>query len=249
MVIQMWMTNIGNLIQQVVHLVQHVAYMQAAQNRPQPSLQPSLCHFPLPSSPPHQPLPLMSLFALAQNQTAFMPFSLCIKESKIANPLPFSEKRDDMESFINGSCLYINSHKSEFLNKDAKIYWILLYMQTGSAKTWHDYIVALMFKGQQSFSMSDELLRKINWKFGDMDKRTTHSLKIRTMQKGDKSADEHVQNFEKAALEADYEGYPLVVEFKHLLNSGFRSRLLRELQHMPMTLQQWYDKAITMDCQ
>jgi len=37
------------------------------------------------------------------------------------------------------------------------------------------------------------------------------------IQQGDKSADKHVQEFEKAALEAGYEGYPLVVEFKHLL--------------------------------
>jgi len=53
-------------------------------------------------------------------------------------------------------------------------------MQTGSAKTWCDYIVALMFKVQQSFTTSDELLREINQKFGDTDKRTTQSLKIRT---------------------------------------------------------------------
>jgi len=46
------------------------------------------------------------------------------------------------------------------------------------------------------------------------------SLKIRTIQQRDRSVDEHVQKFEKAALEAGYEGYPLVVEFKHLLDAG-----------------------------
>jgi len=61
-------------------------------------------------------------------------------------------------------------------------------------------------------------------------------------------ADEHVQEFEKAVLEAGYEGYPLVAEFKCLLNSGLRRRLM-ELQPMPVTIQQWYDKAITMDRQ
>jgi len=66
----------------------------------------------------------------------------------------------------------MNGQKSEFSDEDAKIYWILLYMQTGSAKTWHDYIVTLMYKGQQSFSTSDELLKEINRKFGDTDKRT-----------------------------------------------------------------------------
>ena len=96
----------------------------------------------------------------------------------------------------------MNGQKSEFPDEDAKIYWILLYMQTGSAKIWRDYIVALMYKGQQLFSTSDELLKEIDRKFGDMNKRTTQLLKIRTIQQGDRSVDEHVQEFEKAALEA-----------------------------------------------
>jgi len=45
------------------------------------------------------------------------------------------------------------------------------------------------------------------------------------IQQGDKSVDEHVQEFEKAALEAGYEGYPLVVEFKRSLNAGLWKRL------------------------
>ena len=110
-------------------------------------------------------------------------------------------------------------------------------MQTSSAKTWRDYVVALMFKRQQLFTTSDELLREINQKFGDTDKRNTQSLKIRTLQQGDKLVDKHVQDFEKAALEAGYEGYPLVVEFKRLLNPGLQRRLT-ELWPMPVTIEQ-----------
>jgi len=110
------------------------------------------------------------------------------------------------------------------------------------------YVVTLMYKGQQLFSMSDELLKEIDRKFGDMDKRTIQSLKIRTIQQGDRLADEHVQEFEKAALEAGYEGYSLVVEFKYSLNAGLRRRLM-ELWPMPVTIEQWYNEAITMDHQ
>jgi len=129
----------------------------------------------------------------------------------------------------------MNDWKLEFSDNNAKIYWILSYMQTSSAKTWCDYIIALIYKGQESFLTSDELLKEIDQKFGDTDKRTIQSLKIRTIQQGDRSVDEHIQKFEKAALEADYEGYPLVVEFKCLLNSGLRRRLM-ELWPMPMTI-------------
>jgi len=83
----------------------------------------------------------------------------------------------------------MNGQKSEFPDEDAKIYWILSYMQTGSAKTWHNYIVALMYNGQQLFLMSDELLKEIDQKFGDTEKRTTQLLKIRTIQQGDRLAD------------------------------------------------------------
>jgi len=89
------------------------------------------------------------------------------ENQRLQPPLPFSGKRDDTESFINGCCLYMNGRKSEFPDEDAKIYWILSYMQTGSAKTWCDYIVAVMYKGQQSFSTSDKLLKEINRKFRD----------------------------------------------------------------------------------
>ena len=44
------------------------------------------------------------------------------------------------------------------------------------------------------------------------------SLKIRTMMQGDRTAEEHIQDFEKAALEAGYEGFPLIVEFKQSIH-------------------------------
>jgi len=104
------MTNIGNLTQQVIHLTQNVALMQANQNfsPPAPIPQPSPHNFPLPPSPQYQPLPPPSPLELAQDQAAPMPSSSRIREPKIATPLPFSGKRDDTESFINGCCLYMN---------------------------------------------------------------------------------------------------------------------------------------------
>ena len=91
-------------------------------------------------------------------------------------------------------------------------------------------------------------MNEIESKFGEEDKHTTMSFKIRTMQQGDKHADEHVQEFQRAALEAGYEGYPLVVEFKRSLNAGLR-RQLQNLRPQPITIGQWYKEAITVDCQ
>jgi len=68
-VIQTLMANVGNLTQQVIHLTQNVALMQANQNFPPPVPipQPSPCNFPLPPSPQYQPLPPPSPLELAQD--------------------------------------------------------------------------------------------------------------------------------------------------------------------------------------
>ena len=121
-------------------------------------------------------------------------------------------------------------------------------MTVGTAKTWRDYVVSLMYRNQHSFSSGNELLQEIDQKFGDTDKRTTQSLKIHTRQQEEKPADKHIQDFEKAMLEASYNKYPLVVEFIRSLNQGLR-RCLMELRPMPVMIEQWYDEAIKMDCQ
>ena len=74
------------------------------------------------------------------------------------------------------------------------------------------------------------------------------SLKIRTMMQGDRTAEEHVQDFEKAALEAGYEGFPLIVEFKHSIHPALRKRLL-EIRPQPVTIEEWYNESITIDRQ
>jgi len=253
----MLMQNVGALTQQVTTLTNSMGIMQAAQDAQSiPISQPAPHNQSLPPSPQYQSFSQPSPLALAQDHAAPAPASIFIrqpaeprvKEPKIAAPIPFSGKREDTESFINSCCLYINGRVSEFTTEDAKIYWILSYMQSGSAKVWCDYVISLIYQDKHSFRNMDQLLKEIDHKFGDTDKRTTQSLKIRMIQQEDKSADEHVQEFEKAALEAGYEGYPLVVEFKRSLNAGLWKRLT-ELRPMPVTIEEWYDKAIMMDRQ
>ena len=68
------------------------------------------------------------------------------------------------------------------------------------------------------------------------------------MMQGDKTADEHIQDFEKAALEAGYEGFPLIMEFKWSLHPALRKRL-SEIRPQPITIQEWYNELITIDRQ
>ena len=121
-------------------------------------------------------------------------------------------------------------------------------MQTGSARAWREYVMAQIFKKTLWYNTADELLQEIQRRFGDTDKQATMSLKIRTMMQGDKTVEEHVQDFEKAALEAGYEGFPLIVEFKRSIHPVLRKRL-SEIWPQPVTIKEWYNEAITIDRQ
>ena len=170
------------------------------------------------------------------------------REPKIAVPLPFDGKRENTESFLNSCQLYISARPPELQSEDAKMHWIMSYMQSESARLWRDYIMARVRVSVKQFSNANKLMNEIEAKFGEEDKWTTMSLKIRTMLQGDKHADEHVQEFQRAALEAGYNGYPLVVECKRSLNVGLR-RQLQNLRPQPITIRQWYNEAITVDRQ
>ena len=110
-------------------------------------------------------------------------------------------------------------------------------MQTGSARAWHEYVMAQIFKKTLWYNTVDDLLQEIQRRFSDTDKHATMSLKIHTMMQGDKTADEHVQDFEKAALEAGYEGFLLIVEFKRSLHPALRKRL-SEICPQPVTIEE-----------
>ena len=85
--------------------------------------------------------------------------------------------------------------------------------------------MAQIFKKTLWYNTADKLLQEIQQQFSDTDKHATMLVKIRTMMQGDKTADEHIQDFEKAALEAGYEGFPLIIGFKQSLHPALRKQL------------------------
>ena len=141
--ITMLLTSMAAMQNQIGILTQSVVQQQ------QTMLQP-IAPVPVPLSPLNIPLPLSPpsphhrLSLQMQGQYIF-PSPVRTKEPKIAAPLHFTGKCDETESFINLCTLYMNGWKSEFPDEDTKIYWILSYMTLGTAKTWRDYIVSLMY--------------------------------------------------------------------------------------------------------
>jgi len=61
---------------------------------------------------------------------------------------------------------------------------------------------------------------------------------LRTIEQGGKTCDEYVQEFKKIARESEYEGWPLLEEFKRELNGGIR-RNLAEAESPPSSIEEW----------
>ena len=82
------------------------------------------------------PLPILPRVSPTRVPIPSTPPARSFKDPKIAAPMPFSGKREDMETFIHSCILYINGHPSEFSTEQNKVTWILSHMQTRSAHAW-----------------------------------------------------------------------------------------------------------------
>jgi len=58
--------------------------------------------------------------------------------------------------------------------------------------------------------------------------------------------EEFVQEFKRAARGSEYEGRPLVEEFKRGMNGGIRRKLM-ETENLPVSIEQWYRRATALD--
>ena len=234
------MANVGNITQQVIHLTQNMALMQANQNLPPPA--------PIPqSSPTFTPIPIFTTtISIHTGPGPYNTYALFFlhQRTKDRNSPPLFWKKGWHQIFHQWMLLIYEWPKigipwwgcQDLLDPFIHADWFCQNMAQLHCRINVQGTTIVLDKWWAT---------KRNWP-----KVWWHGQENYTVAQNqeDRLADEHVQEFEKAALEASYEGYPLVVEFKYLLNSGLRRRLM-ELWPMPMTIQQWYDEAIMMDCQ
>ena len=104
-----------------------------------------------------------------------------------------------------------------------------------------------MMEGEQVFENAKELLETIRKTFRDPNEEDTHVFQIAMIIQGDKTADEHVQDFKIATHGSGYVGTPLIYEFKWSLNKGL-CEWLNNLEHWPITIKDWYNEAMWLDC-
>jgi len=69
---------------------------------------------------------------------------------------------------------------------------------------------------------------------------------LKRLEQRGKTMEEFVQEFRRVARGSGYERRLLVEEFKRGINATIRQRLI-ELEWQPGSIEQWYDRAISLD--
>jgi len=58
--------------------------------------------------------------------------------------------------------------------------------------------------------------------------------------------EEYVQEFRRVVRGSRYEGKPLVEKFKKEMNGAIRRKLI-EAEHLPRSIEQWYERMINLN--
>jgi len=93
-------------------------------------------------------------------------------------------------------------------------------------------------KGELEVKSVEQLFTKIRNDFGETLEEERKIEQLRTIEQGERTCDEYVQEFKKVTRGSSYERRPLIKEFKRGLNGSIR-RKLAEAEELPTTIGEW----------
>jgi hypothetical protein len=185
----------------------------------------------------------------------------CLKSQKetikermpnMATPKLFSGKMMETKSFVQACLMYLMTRSSEFSGEKSKMLWVLSYMQEGTVLKYREAFLSVALREASVWGWPkdslDELITNIKTMFGNPNKKDTKVFTTMTITQGEKTADEHVQDFKLAVYDSGYKGVALIYEFKCLLTKGLREKL-NNLDKRPYEIEEWYSEAMHIDRQ
>ena len=108
----------------------------------------------------------------------------------------------------------IRNNFGETLEEERKIEQLRTIEQGGIAEAWKDNLLDELAKGESEVESAEQLFAKIRNDFGEMSEEERKIEQLRTIKQGGRTCDEYVQEFKKVTRGSNYEGRPLIEEFK-----------------------------------
>ena len=120
---------------------------------------------------------------------------------------------------------------------EGQVQWVLSYVQGGSIDVWKENVMEKLESGKVEYESAEEFLMSLKKEFGGGEEESTKVAELRKLEQGEKTIEEFVQEFKRAARGSGYEGRPLVEEFKRGTNGGIRRKLM-EAENPPASIEQ-----------
>ena len=120
---------------------------------------------------------------------------------------------------------------------EGQVQWVLSYVQGGSIDVWKENVMEKLESGKVEYESAEEFLMSLKKEFGGGEEESTKVAELRKLEQGEKTIEEFVQEFKRAARGSGYEGRPLVEEFKRGINGGIRRKLM-EAENPPASIEQ-----------
>ena len=174
------------------------------------------------------------------------------KELGLCKPTPFHGDRKQISTFIQECKVYLSVNRAVYTTDEAKIAFILSYMNDKEAKKWKDTYLR---------SITDEITEDINFPtytifisllkkhFKAYDRERQGVYKLNTIKQGNRPVEELVTEFTLYVAEAgltsdtNAEQVMLIEKFRLALNPSLAKRIIFG-EKIPKTLEGWYEKAI-----
>jgi len=112
---------------------------------------------------------------------------------------------EKVSTFINVAHIYIRMKMTEE-TVTTQVAWVLSYIQEGVAEAWKDNLLDELAKGESEVETTKQLFSKIRNDFGETSEEERKIEQLRTIEQGEKTCDEYVQEFKKIARGSGYEG-------------------------------------------
>jgi len=153
---------------------------------------------------------------------------------EVAKPAIFNGEAGKVGRFVTTYRLYLRM-KMKKGTVEEQVQWVLLYVQEGSVDVWKKNIMEELETGEMEYKMVKEFLTSIKKEFSSGEEESVKAAELRKLEQGERTMEEFVQEFKRAARGSGYKGRPLIEKFKRGMNRGIRRKLM-EAENQPVSI-------------